>query len=230
MPARIADIEQFAAQRAVSRCAMGPVAPRGALERAVRPPRSRAPRDSACFLAFSCLLRTDGVGSADFPPLVRSVLPAAHRLAGLRSHRRSPQWAASAATARPAGFCLRSASLRHFRGLCGLPASQRSRELAWKVRVLLPQLLRNQLQVRGGLGTAKTSFSVDVDQLSTPCCSRDGLRCARHAMHASCTHRRTGRTPCSRRERTIAHAKSTPSANAARMPCAHQVHRSRTRG
>ena len=119
---------------------------------------------------------------------------------------------------------------RHFRGLCGLPASQRSRELAWKVRVLLPQLLRNQLQVRGGLGTAKTSFSVDVDQLSTPCCSRDGLRCARHAMHASRTHRRTGRTPCSRRERTIAHAKSTPSANAACMPCAHQVHRSRTRG
>ena len=187
-------------------------------------------------LAFSCLLRTDGVGSADFPPLVRSVLPAAHRLAGLRSHRRSPQWAASAAATahrrhREAGWLLsvRSASLRHLRGLCGLPASQRSRELLQEGPCFVTPAVEKSVTSSAWTWNCQSSFSVDVDHLS-PCCSRDGLRCARHAMHASCTHRRTGRTPCSRREHTIAHAKSTPSTNAARTPCAHQVHRSRTRG
>jgi hypothetical protein len=47
MPARIVDIEQLAAQQAVSRCAKGPVVPRCARERAVRSPRSRARVGSA---------------------------------------------------------------------------------------------------------------------------------------------------------------------------------------
>ena len=127
---------------------------------------------------------------------------------------------------RLASVCARHPSAISAASAAGL---RRNALATCKVRVLLPQLLRNQLQVRWWSWNCQ-SFSLDVDHLSTPCCSRDGLRCARHAMHASCTHRRTGRTPCSRRERTIAHAKSTPSANAARMPCAHQVHRSRTRG
>ena len=183
MPARIADIEQFAAQRAASRCAMGPVAPRGALERAVRPPRSRAPRDSACFLAFSCLLRTDGVGSADFPG-VRSVLePAAHMLAGLRSHRRSPQWAASAAataaTARPAGgFWLRSASPPFPRPLRPACVATLSRTRDARSVFCYPGLLRNQLQVRGGRGTAKAL---------SPSTSTTFMPTSSATLHAPCT-------------------------------------------
>jgi hypothetical protein len=159
---------------------------------------------------------------------------------GLHSRRRIPQGAAAAAAAAAASQTPREAgrsaldihpSAIYLRGLCGLRRSPLGSALAEDPRFFPFELhlLRKRYKSCGGLATAKASQRRDAELFQLPA-QRDGLRCARNAMHAPCTRRRTGRAPCSRREHAIARTKSTPCANAARMPCAHQVHRSRTRG